>query len=649
MQIPLKPSPSGRKGYALLVTLVFLGVTLITLGGLMQWTASSSKLASKNNQFLSSESAAEAADEVVIAYMTKDYLSQSINSTNYYASVITNITTASWPVTYNFSDLSGTANKATVASGTYISYLTPLGSQYANLQGFIQPYTISTTATPTGQTYNVPATVTENIQFDTIPIFQFAIFYNLNLEFNSGSALTIAGPVYCNASIWFCGTTTHFSKSVISAQTNYFTANDPFSNTGSPYPGVGVMTAANFTVPPESNQPALTLPIGGTNNSGTSVQNILNLPPAGLGAPNPAYLQASNQQYIFNVADLIVSNSVNGTGGASFYGSDISIYYENSNTPASYLTLIPPDLVYSNTVSHLASNYYSFATNVVFYDYRESDTVQALQINVTNFNTWVTNNVCYFYTNGVLTKPAGGGQAWNTLNTTGSTSKSHPIDSIYVYNSVPLTTAQLPGVRVVNGAQLPSSYGLTIATPDPLYVLGNYNVQTNFANSDVGMQDTAYTYPSALMADAITILSPAWQDIGTYNTVTHTTTGSRVATTTTVNAACLVGIVPTNPTITSTGSGNPGDYSGGVANYLRFLEDWGSGTTPMWYNGSMICMYTSQYATNYFRYSPDANTYYTQPTRDWAFDSNFTNALKLPPLTPSVKVMIRTPGGWSAN
>jgi hypothetical protein len=643
MQIPLKPSPSGRKGYALLVTLVFLGVTLFTLGGLMQWTASSSKLASKNNQFLASESAAEAADEVVIANMCRDYLSQSINTTNYYATVVTNINTAAWPVTYNFSDLSGTANKSTVAQGTYVGSLTPLGSQYANLQGFIQPYTISTTATPTGQTYNVPATVAENIQFDTIPIFQFAIFYNLNLEFNAGSTLIIGGPVYCNASIWFCGNLTYFHSSVISAQTNYFTINDPFSNTANPYTGSAITPAANFTVPPESNQPALTLPIGGTNNSGTSVQNILNLPPVGLGAPNAAYLQASNQQYMFNVADLIISNSANGTGGASFYGSDISIYYENSNNSPNYLSLIPPDLVYSNTVSHLASNYYSFATNVVFYDYRESDTVQALQINVTNFMTWVTNNVSYVYTNGVLTKPAGGGQPWNNLNTSGSTSKGHAIDSIYVYNNVPLTPTQLPGVRIVNGAQLPSSAGLTIATPFPLYVLGNYNVQTP-SGSSLGMNTTTYTYPSALMGDAITILSPNWKDIGTYTA--GTATGSRPATATTVNAACLVGIVATVPTIPSP---TAGDYSGGVANYLRFLEDWGSGSVTNVYNGSMICMYTSQYATNYFRYSPQPNTYYTLPNRAWAFDSNFTNANKLPPLTPAVKVMLRTPGGWSAN
>jgi hypothetical protein len=465
------------------------------------------------------------------------------------------------------------------------------------------------------------------------PLFQFAIFYNVNLEFDSGSALTIGGPVYCNASIWFRGSITYFESSVTAAGSNSFDAIDPFSDPTNGYPGnTGTPV---FDVAPVTGQSMLTLPIPGFNTSASSIQNILNLPPAGLAAPNPAYLQYSNQAYIFNVADLIVSNSASGINGNSYFGTNITIYYLNPyNDP--YLTLIPPDLVYSNTTTHAVSNYYSFVTNVVFYDYRESDTVQALQINVTNLTRWLNTNVNYVYTNRVLqSKPAGGGQPWNSLNFSGSTDKGHPIDSIYVYNNVPETTSQLPAVRVVNGAQLPSSYGLTIATPQPLYVKGNYNVQTNSLNSDAGSADTSYTYPAALMADAITILSANYVDTATASIPSYY---SRPAAATTVNAACLSGIAPTNPNIP-----NPtaGDYSGGVENYFRFLEDWGSAGTPMWFNGSIVCMFSSQYATNYYRYYPDPFAYYTQPARNWNFDTNFLNPIKLPPLTPTVSNFIR--------
>jgi hypothetical protein len=630
MRIPLKSSRSGRKGYALMIVLCFVFITLYTLGSLMQWTASSSKLTSQNNQFLASESAAESADEIVVATMTRDYLNQALNAASAYTSLVpTN--TPSWPMTYTFTDASNTLNRTTVILGANGSYLTPLSSQFANLQGYIQPVTISSTATPTGRIYNVPATVVENIEFDTVPIFQFAIFYNLNLEMSPGSTMTVVGPVYCNAGIWACNSGLTFLSSVDSVGINSYATTDPFS---SGYTSSGVQP--NYTVNPLTNEPSLTMPISGTNNSAASVQNILNWPPTGQGAPSPAYLQASNQTYIFNLADLIISNSASGTNYASCYATNITIYYENSNVTG-YLSLITNDIVVisNNGAIHTTNKFYSFATNRLFYDYRESDTVQALEINVTNFTKWLYTNVAYFYSNGVVRTIAGGGLAWNNLNTSGSTSKGHNIDSIYVYNNVQLNSGQLPAVRVIGGAQLPAADGLTIATPQPLYVYGNYNVQTNSINSSAGTTNTYYTYPAALMGDAITILSGTWQDSWTNTPLS----GRFTYTTDTVNAACLSGIVQTVPTISA-------NYSGGVPNYLRFLENWNNGTTPLYYNGSIICMFASQYATNFWQ---NTGGYYYQPVRDWAFDVNFKQASKLPPLTPSVKVMLRTPGGWSAN
>ena len=35
-------------------------------------------------------------------------------------------------------------------------------------------------------------------------------------------------------------------------------------------------------------------------------------------------------------------------------------------------------------------------------------------------------------------------------------------------------------------------------------------------------------------------------------------------------------------------------------------------------------------------------TYYQAPTRNWGFDLNFNNSAKLPPLTPTVKAIIRS-------
>src|SRR5262249_39605914 len=111
------------------------------------------------------------------------------------------------------------------------------------------------------------------------------------------------------------------------------------------------------------------------------------------------------------------------------------------------------------------------------------------------------------------------------------------------------------GVRLVNGQTI-LPQGLTVATPNPLYVLGNYNAPA----AALGSTNTTQTQPASLVSDAITILSPNWNDANSSLGLS-----SRIAGNSTVNAAILAGIV-------ETGGGN---YSGGVENFPRFLEDWG--------------------------------------------------------------------------
>jgi hypothetical protein len=62
------------------------------------------------------------------------------------------------------------------------------------------------------------------------------------------------------------------------------------------------------------------------------------------------------------------------------------------------------------------------------------------------------------------------------------------------------------------------------------------------------------------------------------------------------------------------------------------MENW-NGSTFLYYNGSIVVMFPSIYATN--SWQPTGN-YYNVPVREWAFDYNFTNVTKLPPLTPMV-------------
>jgi hypothetical protein len=212
-------------------------------------------------------------------------------------------------------------------------------------------------------------------------------------------------------------------------------------------------------------------------------------------------------------------------------------------------------------------------------------------------------------------------QNWSATNTTVQSvlGAGNPVNLVYVADRRSTTSSQLTGVRLINGQTLPSR-GLTVATPDPLYVKGHFNQPTT---AHLGTTNTSNAKPASLVSDALTILSGNWQDSKSANSYT-----TRSATDTTVNAAILTGIVET--------TNNPVRYSGGVHNLGRFLENWSGDTFTC--NGSMVVLFPSAKATKPFQ-QPGA--YYYPPSREFAFDKNYLDITKQPPGTPEVRALIR--------
>ena len=638
-----KPRRPRQSGYGLLVVMALLVVLLIVFASLLDWCTSNARITARNILFNQSENAAESATENIMASMMRDFNYGSLGAA---ASYQTNFPfTNGWPVYFQFSATNGDPSAsntvaASVSIGQQSTGATNLNSQFAGLYGFLIPCTIASTASPIGQVQNLSATVSQTIQFALIPLFQFAIFYNMDLEINPGSGMDVNGHVHSNDAIWATGSGSGSSALVFSnyveAATGVFlqrSTNDPSAaRTGNV---VFCITNNN----PLGNANVLTLPVGASvgNNSPTNVLAILNPPPTAYAPPNfSAAYQGLGSNYLENEADLIVTTSNNATNGIAIITTNgisttnIYVYYQNCLNSPNYLSFVQPDLMVTNSITTNGATrftntfaYYSFLTNSAFYDYREAATVQAVQINVTNLDLWLANT--NYVTNSLGVFPLG--NYFNQLKTSGSTQISQQsINSIYVDSSVPRTASQLPAVRVVNGMRLPPS-GLTVVTPDPIYVLGNYNTTTNGHQFSTTLGDTTNTSPAALMGDAVTILSSAWSDANN----SGTGIGSRNAVSTTINAATLEGIVPSN------GS----HYSGGVENFLRLLENW-SGQT-LTYNGSIVVLFPSQYATAFW---PGTGSVYNPPTRNWGFDLNFNNASLMPPLTPNIKGTIR--GTWSA-
>jgi hypothetical protein len=266
---------------------------------------------------------------------------------------------------------------------------------------------------------------------------------------------------------------------------------------------------------------------------------------------------------------------------------------------------------YSTNNSVLATNLPFLTLTNKFYDGRELTTNLTTQIDVGKYANWINTNV-------------------NILGAGHSkfTSGTYPT-ILYVADNRTAGAHQLAVVRLTNGIAPPvnGGEGWSLATPNPLYVWGNYN-QTNA--SYLGSSNTsAGTVPSALLSDSLTILSAKFSDANSFTTYSAGATGWDATSADTVNAAIVTGIVPSTGNTSST-------FSGGVHNLPRLLEDWSSST--LWLNTAIINLYNSTRATNKF---VNPGTYYQPPTRKFSYDLNFSDPNKVPPGIPVALVALR--------
>ncbi len=154
------------------------------------------------------------------------------------------------------------------------------------------------------------------------------------------------------------------------------------------------------------------------------------------------------------------------------------------------------------------------------------------------------------------------------------------------------------GVELNNGAEIAS--GLTVVTEGALYINGDYN--------------TVNKKGAAVIADAVNLLSNSWDGSKSAGSLP-------VASDTTYNTAIVTG-----NTVTSAGS-----YNGGLENLPRFHEKWS--TKKCTINGSFVNAWTSQYADGDWGIGGD---YYKPPKRKWYYDEMFNDTANLPPYTPMV-------------
>jgi hypothetical protein len=176
-------------------------------------------------------------------------------------------------------------------------------------------------------------------------------------------------------------------------------------------------------------------------------------------------------------------------------------------------------------------------------------------------------------------------------------------------------------VRLDNGLG-----GFTVAAENPVYILGDYNSNAGdpFWASPTTNPDVPHS-DAAVIADTITLLSNNWNDIVDMNNPNNL--GGRTGASTYYRTAIAAG---KNRNFPQSGYEQDFGTDGGLHNFLRYLESWGS---PLYYRGSLVSLYYAQYNTGTYK----SGLVYAPPTRNYYFDTDFLNPVNLPPGTPELQ------------
>ena len=350
--------------------------------------------------------------------------------------------------------------------------------------------------------------------------WRYAMYFVDDLEFQPTAALTINGPVQTNASLYI-GTSNFTATDRVGYGGDYangFSPNDTMHS--------GSTSAPTFPsgMPPSQVSPYLPfgwnvdLTASDTNPNNDSYHDIIE-------QPNGSYSDALSNIRMYNQADYkVLIDSSNNITITDYNGTAI---INSGNTKNAYQAI-------ANAIT----------TNQAIQDNRENTYVRLASLDVGAITTAVNNGTL------TVSNNANSGMVLyvkdTTTNGTGVSSK--------IGGTGTTVTTTERAIRLKNGGTLPTS-GLTVVSENPVYIQGDYNTGgTPPSDSGTYTSPTVSGYTrknSAVYADAINILSGAWVDTNSTGSIS-----SRIATSTTVNAALVGGEVPSAANIAAAARGS---------------------------------------------------------------------------------------------
>ena len=446
------------------------------------------------------------------------------------------------------------------------------------------------------------------------PLFQYAVFYDSDLEIQPGADMTIRGRVHTNRDMYLgSGATLTFNTNYLHAAGSIYRSrkDDPTNSSGTVKIRNWVENPFDATEPlvytqMKSKSQMQSLGVNTTsgydsrfttgydangNGDYTDGGDWLPFGPGALAYWQQPSGYAQNGNTVMTSEHGVTESTVPAVGSTAMYEPAAGGDYDWNPVTQQYVQ------VASGTGSFNPGYYHSQAgLSIITY---ANGTWKAFNATGADVTTAVAPAVSIkqMYdarqANGASTKIKVTQINMAQLALTGK----YPANGLlYAANYGEGTGLSANGIRLTNGSTL--SAKLTVATPDPMYIWGDYNTNAE--------------KPAAVICDSFNLLSNAWND-------TKTKGSLPVASNSTYNVAVVTGNTDT------VGSA----YNGGLENLPRFHENWDGKTSTI--KGSFVKPWFSQYGTGSWVYGGDR---YTAPTRNWSYNAAFNNVANLPPFTP---------------
>ncbi len=434
-----------------------------------------------------------------------------------------------------------------------------------------------------------------------VPLFQFAAFYDQDLEIAPGADMTLEGRVHSNGDLFMTGNPLNINGNVTSA--------------GRIYGGskVGRGCDEDFAVWGESiscsNGEIDNETPGYTESELEAVwqSNEVKQGVNQVQVPEPEFLdrdpENEQKEDYWEKADLRVVLKAYKVGTSTLHLPEVQDVKGNKMTGAT-------SLIRGGCANE------TIGTSDTFFNNREGKDIRMLEVDMDALLTCIDQHsgATEFDIDGGLRNDSNGGLVFHFSvddSALGNESKEKSGSNNY-------------GVRVKNGAVLNQKIeGLTVATNQAMYVQGDYNA------------DDRKKKPASFLADSLNILSNDWKDLTDsegnecssrrknkcFDAEGRNLAKTRKASDTTINAAFLAGVDKSDA--------EKNKYNGGLENYPRMHENWSGRDLNLL--GSFVSLGEPKHVKGGWKYG---NPQYTAPSRNWNYDTDFNNAANLPPLSP---------------